>query len=155
MPPPPTPTAVPGNNTRVTGGIDMALLSRALSPALSKALDALGGREVAQIKDDLSVPVAVGDDGKMIRSSPGDAPRMEFGVLRDNVAHEVVPGDGAVPLPTLRISSSRPPISPSDDPHAAFVLQFELERPYMTFSLVRLKATARDFIGKFFGEKSK
>jgi hypothetical protein len=139
--------------TRVTGQLDPQRAARGLYPALAEALKQIGAKEVAEIREDLSVPVELGEDGKIIRSSPGEPPRKEFGILQENVEYAVVPGEGAIPLPELIISSSRPPISSGDDPEAPRVLELELHRPYMTPAMIRVKGYAADFIRKFFKNK--
>lgn len=149
--PSPTPVST-GNPAKVSGGIDPNRLARALTEMLVPALDALGKKEVASVRADLSVPVEMDDRGGIIRSKIGEPPRMEFGVLRENVEHDVLRGEGTE-LPTLRIAASRPPISPSDDPHAAWILEFELDRPFMSTALVRLEAEAKSFIEKFLSKR--
>lgn len=152
MPQTPQPTPVStGNPAKVSGGIDPARLARALSAMLTPALEAMGDKEVASIREDLSVPVERGEDGLIVRSSPGQPPRKEFGILQEFVVREVVAGDNGLPM--LRIESTRPTISADDDPDAPRVLEMEIDRPYMAPALVRMKGYALSFIEKFLSKQ--
>lgn len=136
----------------VRGTIDPKRVARGLYERLARALDAIGRRAVDEIKADLGVPVEVGEHGRIIRSSPGDPPRKEFGILQENIEHEVYQQDGPIPLPALRVTSSRPPASANDDPDAPRILEKELNRPFMLPGAIRVKGYAKDELEKVIGQ---
>lgn len=141
---------------QVSGGIDPNLFARALAPALGAALEELGETETAAIKLDLSVPVVHTGTGQTIRSSPGEPPRRDEGVLRANVEH-VTLREGDFGMPVLEIMSNRPPREDNDQWDAAVILEFggvsqsgrTIEpRPYMRPSLERLRKYAAGFLSR-------
>jgi hypothetical protein len=154
------PLAPSAASPKVSGGIDPLLLARALRPVLAAALDQLGDKEVAEVQEAISIPVVftVGREQKhrvVKRSSPGEPPRMEEGVLITHVRHDVS-ADDASGLPSLTISASRPPENADHDPEAAVILEFGrgrvAARPYMRPALTRLEGYAVDFLAARLGE---
>jgi hypothetical protein len=140
--PPPVTTGSP----TVSGGIDPTLLARALAPALTSALSALGAHEQAAIEQTVSHPVERGPGGHVTKRSPdGGYPWMDEGILHGNIGFEVEPGE-LEQLPTLTIYASRP----EGSPNAAYDLEYghgkAAERPFMRPALVRLEDYAADFI---------
>jgi hypothetical protein len=128
---------------QVSGGIDPGLLKRALRPVLTAALEQLGDIEVAFIQTTLRKPVEVGAGGKLIRSAPGEYPRMDEAVLLRNVRHAV--SEGETGLPELLISVSRPPSGPGDQANAAEILE------YGGFNQQGRRVEPRPFMAGFFG----
>jgi hypothetical protein len=154
MPQAATPTAIPAAGTRVTGGIDPARLNLALRVPMTAALERIGEIEVSFIQQTLDTPVgvSVGPMGgvRIERSKKGEYPRMDQGVLVRNVRHAVVGGDSAS-LPHLVVSVSRPPRDAGDDPRAAYILEFVLDRPILVPALYRLRRYVRKELAKIFG----
>jgi hypothetical protein len=121
---------------------------RALEPGIRAGLLQIGDRAVAELLSALSVPVEyVGS--QVIRSDPGEPPRMEEDALRQSTDANLIPGD---PLPSLRVSVGP---RPGGDPDAATVLEFGgvsswgqiAARPFMRPQMLRIEGYAEDEIG--------
>ena len=132
----PLAAAAPGNT--VSGGIDPLLLRAALRQPLLAALEALGEREVAEIKLSLDVPWPPA-------SIKGESPHRRTGTLQANVEHVTLLSD-ETGLPALEIMSDRPPQGDGDDANAAVILELELNRPYMRPAVTRLEGYAVEFL---------
>lgn len=125
--------------------LDESKIKNLISAAVEPALVEIGKAETDAIKSDLSVPVEYAMSGGRFvygggqplvikRSLPGEPPRMETGKLRENVSFAIENnGNG----PTLQIVSSRP--DPSKTPRVPQILENDLNRPYMSTALERLR----------------
>lgn len=92
-------------------------IARALGPGIRAGLAQIGDRAVAELIESLSVPVEfVGS--QVIRSDPGDPPRMEEDMLRQSVDANVMPDE---PLPFLRVGMGP---RPGSDENVAMILEF-------------------------------
>jgi hypothetical protein len=84
--------------------VDAKAVEATIAPMLRRAMDAIGDRAVANIRKAISVPVEYTSGGGIIRSNPGQPPRMEEGELHSGIDYEVIGGDG---LPELRVTAQR------------------------------------------------
>src|SRR5688572_31361803 len=101
--------------------IDGDAILDAIRPALNAALFEIGERETESIIASLSVPVVRDAGGNVVeRSKPGEPPRVDEDVLRQNVVFDVVYDEG---VPVLTIEASRPPESAGDNADAAVILE--------------------------------
>ena len=140
--------------TQVGQGVylDMAKIRRVLDAAIAPALKEIVKAEEEATMAHLSVPVERDFGGNVIkRSDPGDAPRMEDDILRQNVEGSVVKEEsGSVGY----LVSSRPAEEAGDDPDAALILEFGgvsnwgyvQPRPYMRPAAERMAEYAAEVI---------
>lgn len=127
-----------------------------ISVAAYDALVEIGKAETQAIEAHLSVPVERGFGGQVIqRSEPGEAPRKDEDILRQNVEQHVVTEAGS-PLPVLYITAHRPPQEPDDDEDAAIILEeggisnwgHIAARPFMGPAAQRIAAYAAEVLAK-------
>jgi hypothetical protein len=119
-----------------------------LNAACTAALLDIGETEVPCIQEELSIPVGRDAKGKVIqRSEPGEAPRMETGVLQSHIGFSV---DQTADGPILNITSYRPVGEGNEVGHHDVWAAQELEdpagldRPYMRPALDRIEIYALD-----------
>ena len=119
-----------------------------LNAACTAALLDIGETEVPCIQEELSKPVGRDANGNVIqRSEPGEAPRMETGVLQSHVSFSV---DQDADGPVLNIVSYRPVGEGNEVGHHDVFAAQELEdpagldRPYMRPALDRIEVYALD-----------
>lgn len=133
-----------------------AAAPRLFLDGVTAALHEIGRAEVRAIEAHLSVPVERDWAGNVVkRSEPGEAPRKEEDILRQNVAYHVVKEDGSL-LPTLYITASRPPQEPDDDPNAAIILEeggvsnwgYVAPRPFMAPAAERIAKYAAEVVAE-------
>lgn len=126
-----------------------------LAPAIRAFLKEVGEAETKAIEAHLSVPVERGAGGYVIkRSDPGEAPRKEEDILRQNIEYHITQYAGQ--LPCMTITANRPPQEPDDDMDAAVILEFGgqsnwgevLPRPFMTPAMNRIKGYAEEVLAK-------
>lgn len=139
--------------------IDHGKLMAALEPRITAALVEIGEAETLAIQKHLSVPVGRDFTGRVNqRSEPGEAPRMEEDILRQNISYIINQEPDAF---TLTITAVRPPESPDDQPHAAAVLEFGganqqgkyvAPRPFMFPALTRVAGYFEEVVAKRFSE---
>lgn len=135
-----------------------ALLA-AIEPMAVRALTEIGDRALAEIEQSLSVPVGRDWSGRVIqRSMPGEPPRMEEDILRQNGSFDVQQDEEGF---YVRISFNRPAESPDDQPHAAQVLEFGganqqgrwvAPRPFMVPAMSRIKSWAMEVVNRHFAD---
>ncbi|TXH56139.1 MAG: hypothetical protein E6Q97_07145 [Desulfurellales bacterium] len=137
--------------------IDHGKLMAALEPKITAALVEIGEAETLAIQKHLSVPVGRDFTGRVNqRSEPGDAPRMEEDILRQNISYIINQTPESF---VLTITAVRPPESHDDQPHAAAVLEFGganqqgkyvAPRPFMYPALTRVAGYLEEVVGKHF-----
>ncbi|MFA7302019.1 MAG: hypothetical protein WC069_06935 [Candidatus Shapirobacteria bacterium] len=112
--------------TRVTVSFNPGVLARLFDVPLAMAAQEIGIGTVEHTVEKLSVPVERDFTGAVVvRSTEGQPPRKEDGILSGNVEYAVEDKDELV---LITISASRPPESPGDDPNAAVILQEMMNR---------------------------
>jgi hypothetical protein len=140
--------------------IDRGALFAAIEPIATAALTEIAEREVPAIELALSVPVTRDFAGRVVeRSKPGEPPRMEEDILRQNGSWQInQDGESFV----LTISWTRPPEGGDDQPHAASILEFGgvnqqgkyvEPRPFMAPALERISGYALEVVERHFGAK--
>lgn len=128
-------------------------------PVLS-AFEEIGEKEVLSIKASLSIPVTRDENGNVIeRSAPGEAPRMDDDILRQNIEHVTLLNEDGVP--ELDVLASRPPHDEGDQSNAAEVLEFGgtsaqgryvAPRPFMRPAADRIAEYAADVLSQKISE---
>jgi hypothetical protein len=134
--------------------LDATALKEAMISIVLPGLRAIGVKETAAIQADLSVPVGRDALGNVIqRSAPGEPPRMEEDILRQNIEWDIVrEGEGIV----LEITAHRPAQEANDDEDAAVILEYGgvgnwgpiAARPFMTPAMLRIEGYAEQEIVK-------
>ncbi len=113
----PTVVAGPSNRVQPQAEVQDERILRAITPAVLAGLDDIGDLAREFLLERLSVPVEY-EGNKVIRSAPGQFPRMEEDLLRQSTDTKIS-DDG--PLPSLNVSVGP---RPGGDANAAMVLEF-------------------------------
>ncbi len=120
---------------------------RIILPGIQAGLQQIGDRSVMELMDRLSVPVEY-SGGMVIRSAPGEPPRMEYDELRQSCdSNLIMVGE----MPGVRISAGP---RASGDSDAAIVLEYggpgswgHIEaRPYMGPQMIETEKYAKEEI---------
>jgi hypothetical protein len=131
-----------------------SLMAYIREPLLAASQE-IGERAVAEIQESLSVPVERLPGGVVIRSAPGEPPRMETGALRENVEYVVLLDDEGVP--EIHVMSDRPPQGAGDQADAAAILEYGgvnqagrevAPRPYMAPEADRIAEWAPEVVAR-------
>jgi hypothetical protein len=135
--------------------IDKAKLLAALEPKITAALMEMGEAETRTIYYSLSIPVTRDFAGRVSqRSQPGEAPRVDEDILRQNISYDVQQQEDGF---TLYIRASRPPQESNDQFNAASILEFGgmnqqgsyvAPRPFMYPALMRMSGYFQETVDK-------
>jgi hypothetical protein len=135
----PTVVAGPSKRAQPHAEVHEDAILRAITPGVRAGLDEIGDGAVAFLLDILSVPVEY-DGNKVIRSIPGESPRMETDALRQSTDSNIIEGGE---LPMLRVSVGPRPGGPID---VAQTLEYEMNRPFMSKALLHIESVAQELM---------